>query len=344
MHILERYRMGKNKNGFTIVELLVVIVIVGILAAIVFVSYSGIKSKAVGALLVSNLNNVSKSLSIYKIENDTYPTNLDSLNNGSGVQLGNGVTIQEYYYTSDSFCINALSDGINYRLVSGGEPRLGQCARPTKDRFSQIKWANWAVGIGLVTDYSRNGDGNSIIIDTNPWGEQDIMWDVSNQDATSDADGGWVTSSFAIDNTKTYRFSVFVRRKVIGDGRFYLGLYSYPDPALARNNGTATTNPYFHYSYWWGSAGDWYLVTGHVWPSGSGVGQSKSESGIYDMNGNKLSSTVDYVWPATATTARHRSYLFNSIDTSTNQQFYQPRVDIIDGSEPTINELLKNSF
>lgn len=43
-------------NGFTIVELLVVIVVIGLLATIVVVSYTGVTNKAVVALLISDLN------------------------------------------------------------------------------------------------------------------------------------------------------------------------------------------------------------------------------------------------------------------------------------------------
>lgn len=38
--------MFKNKNGFTIVELLIVIVVIGILAAITIVAYNGIQNRA----------------------------------------------------------------------------------------------------------------------------------------------------------------------------------------------------------------------------------------------------------------------------------------------------------
>src|SRR5210317_764736 len=79
----------------------------------------------------------------------------------------------------------------------------------------------WTIGTGSSTGYGQNGDGNSRIIDTNPWGYPDIVWDVSNQDATSDADGGWNGSDFEIDNTKMYRFSVWIRRKTIGNGSTY---------------------------------------------------------------------------------------------------------------------------
>ena len=38
--------MKKTKSGFTIVELLIVIVVIGILAAITIVAYNGIQSRA----------------------------------------------------------------------------------------------------------------------------------------------------------------------------------------------------------------------------------------------------------------------------------------------------------
>ena len=69
-----------NKSGFTIVELLVVIVVIGILAAITIVSYSGISNKAIAASLQSDLDNNSKLLKLYNVEHGYYPATLDSDN------------------------------------------------------------------------------------------------------------------------------------------------------------------------------------------------------------------------------------------------------------------------
>ena len=65
-----------QKNGFTIVELLVVIVVIGILAAITIVSYSGITSRANSASLQADLSSATKLLNMYRVEHDTYPTGL----------------------------------------------------------------------------------------------------------------------------------------------------------------------------------------------------------------------------------------------------------------------------
>ena len=63
----------KNR-GFTIVELLVVIVVIGILAAITIVSYSGISAKATVATLKSDLDNAKKQLALYNVDHSAYPT------------------------------------------------------------------------------------------------------------------------------------------------------------------------------------------------------------------------------------------------------------------------------
>lgn len=64
----------KSKKGFTIVELLVVIVVIGILAAITVVSYTGVTTKADKAANLSNANSVLKAAeSVYADVNSTYP-------------------------------------------------------------------------------------------------------------------------------------------------------------------------------------------------------------------------------------------------------------------------------
>lgn len=66
--------MSENKNkGFTIVELLIVIVVIGILAAIVIVAYRGIQDRAYDASVQNDLDNIAKKIRIYHVENGVYP-------------------------------------------------------------------------------------------------------------------------------------------------------------------------------------------------------------------------------------------------------------------------------
>lgn len=333
----------QNQSAFTIVELLVVIVVIGILAAITIVSYVGVQSKATAASLTSDLDNASKILAMDQVTNSTYPAVLTDANGGKGISASPG-TVYTYFPSSTGFCITATKSATSYRITNNGTPRAGVCSGLERDKLSIIKWNVWTLGTGSVAGYNLNGDGNSRLTDINPWGVSDVIWDVSNQDAASDADGGWDGSSFAIDNTKMYRFSTFVKRKTIGNGSFYLGTHGYPDAVLSRSSGASNANPYFNATGWWGNANQWYLVVGFVWPAGSGTGAAMADSGVYTMTGTKVMSDVDFVWQPTTTSSNHRSYLYYSTDVTTNQQWYQPRVDIVDGTEPTITELINNTF
>lgn len=66
----------KNKvfqRGFTIVELLIVIVVIGVLAAIVVVAYNGITASARDAAIQSDLKGFAKSVELWKAQNGQYP-------------------------------------------------------------------------------------------------------------------------------------------------------------------------------------------------------------------------------------------------------------------------------
>lgn len=62
----------KQQKGFTIVELLIVIVVIAILAAIAIVSYSGIQQRARDTERKSDLANLAKVISVYKVDNGSY--------------------------------------------------------------------------------------------------------------------------------------------------------------------------------------------------------------------------------------------------------------------------------
>ena len=65
----------KNKSqGFTIVELLIVVVVIAILAAITIVSYNGINNRANQSASKSTASTVQKKAELYYSEEGSYPT------------------------------------------------------------------------------------------------------------------------------------------------------------------------------------------------------------------------------------------------------------------------------
>lgn len=76
--------LKKRQEGFTIVELLIVIVVIGILAAIVITTYSGIQAKARNAKRQTDLNSVQTNLEAFYSTNGYYPSFAD-LNNATVV-------------------------------------------------------------------------------------------------------------------------------------------------------------------------------------------------------------------------------------------------------------------
>lgn len=61
-----------NKQGFTIVELLIVVVVIAILAAITIVAYNGVTSKANEAAVVSTTNSLEKKFAVHLAETGSY--------------------------------------------------------------------------------------------------------------------------------------------------------------------------------------------------------------------------------------------------------------------------------
>jgi prepilin-type N-terminal cleavage/methylation domain-containing protein len=67
------FRVGRNHSGFTIVELLIVIVIVAILAAITVVAYNGVQSRARDSKRAQDLAIIKKALLLYQATNGGVP-------------------------------------------------------------------------------------------------------------------------------------------------------------------------------------------------------------------------------------------------------------------------------
>src|SRR5665647_2352154 len=103
------------RRGFTVVELLIVIVVIGILAAITIVAYNGIQQRARVAVLQSDVKNASNQLGIDNVINGTYPASTAAANGGQGLKASPGTTWQ-YTYTSagNSYCITGANSSVSY--------------------------------------------------------------------------------------------------------------------------------------------------------------------------------------------------------------------------------------
>ena len=92
--------MRLNK-GFTIIELLIVIVIIGILVAITAVAYTGITNQANTTKAQSNAASVRKVAEAYHARNSVWPT-LANLDNSPDAKVPAGVTVSATSPTSSN--------------------------------------------------------------------------------------------------------------------------------------------------------------------------------------------------------------------------------------------------
>ena len=80
--------MKKHLTGFTIVELLVVIVVIGILALLVITTYSGIQQKARNSKRQTDVQSIQTQLEAFFSQNGYYPSLADV---NSSTWLGNNM-------------------------------------------------------------------------------------------------------------------------------------------------------------------------------------------------------------------------------------------------------------
>ena len=200
----------------------------------------------------------------------------------------------------------------------------------------------WTAGDGSVSIFNRYGPNTSNVreMDMGPHGTSVLIWKALSSNST-DNDGGWDTDYIAIDPSKTYRFTVWIRRTGSLEGKLNFGfkaLDTNDSEATLNMDGTVRNNPYFE----WNpppTINDWYLLVGYVY-SDTHTGGENNLEGIYDTTGTRVDGSFDsFKFANTAIKIRHRVY--QRITTSTTSQWlYAPTVYEVNGQEPTIQELI----
>jgi len=157
------YNKSSTLHTFTIVELL--IVIIGILAAITIVSYTGITSRANIASLNSDLSNASQQLKLFQTDNlaSDYPTTINCTGDTATNKCIKANSNTTYDYKSDtspkSFCLTATKNNQSYNVNQDGVILAGPCPVLNLDASNSLSYP----GTG-TTWYDLSGNGNDGVL------------------------------------------------------------------------------------------------------------------------------------------------------------------------------------
>lgn len=113
----------KKNSAFTIVELLIVIVVIGVLATVVVVGYGAVVNNAYDRAVQSDLQKVSDAVNLYNLDNEYYPRNITELNEA---MLNASFTANTANYNTDTSVIT--NHNLNYCYVSGAGSIYGVVA------------------------------------------------------------------------------------------------------------------------------------------------------------------------------------------------------------------------
>lgn len=144
--------LKQKQSGFTIVELLIVIVIIGILAGLVITTFVGIQQRARNSERQTDINSVSSQLEGYFAKSSGYPTLADL--NSAAWRTGNEIKVgdaEKAFADPSNPTLNTLVAAVTtgrYSYV----PTPAACASPTDDAGASTGTATPCTGYTLTAD------------------------------------------------------------------------------------------------------------------------------------------------------------------------------------------------
>ncbi|MBM3435016.1 MAG: prepilin-type N-terminal cleavage/methylation domain-containing protein [Bacteroidetes bacterium] len=109
--------MKKMNKGFTLVELMVVVIIVGILAAVAVPMMNANRSKAISSELMAGIGSISTAARMYQAEFGVAPAAVTDLTGSGHLALAD---LEGSYYTADQIAAAAFAIGFTDGKLNNG--------------------------------------------------------------------------------------------------------------------------------------------------------------------------------------------------------------------------------
>ena len=229
MSMLHHSKQSRTHRGFTIVELLIVIVVIGILAAITIVAFNGVQNRAKQTAAQSALTQANKKILAYAAQNsDQYPPDLASadITNSDGLQYSynNTTSPRTYGLTATNGIYSYYVSNTVTQPALGGYVGHGQGGNPAVTNM--IPNPSFEVS---TTGYGPNNASSTIARSTTLAyvGAASLL--VQSQNTTNGYNG--VNMAVPVVAGKTYTFSAWV----------YLNSAYSTNGVAATSNGMGTT-------------------------------------------------------------------------------------------------------